>query len=491
VAYVLGCKVDVFISYPMEAEEWAKQFYKVLIKRLGQKVKDAEPYLASRNFRAGDVARSMLDNAGQAAIFLAIISQGSIEDPETKRFQAREVEAFRKQGPAGDRFIPILLESVSGRDIARVFLGEDSDEFVNTHNFFFENENGQEITLDSDVEPRPGEFTTQVASLAALLAEKLRAEKLRRLKQFKETENLKAGPFAGLTVLLAPLEPNLKDSEFEEEWTEIRELLFNDGVTILPEQDYQEDLSGLEQDLNKADMFVQILGLEKWERAKRQFAAASRVASQRELSILQWRMRMKTDTLPDDDRNLLEAPTVHATGFRGFPEFKNEIRKRLNETLERKRNAANEGTRPTDKPHIYITVDTSDLPLARRLQIVGRKFAYPEVMVDTEEERPRDFNEALQCTAGLVFLYGDTKPRFINLWGKRYIRDIGDPKVKKAREERGLDAYPKLLVLYYAPPKKEVKEEEQLMIPFELRPAGSQEQLVVEDFERICAELAR
>jgi hypothetical protein len=72
VAYVPGFKVDVFISYPVEAESWAKQFETALKEELSLKAKGAVTYLARKHLRAGEEDSEMLENARHAALFLAL-----------------------------------------------------------------------------------------------------------------------------------------------------------------------------------------------------------------------------------------------------------------------------------------------------------------------------------------------------------------------------------------------------------------------------------
>jgi hypothetical protein len=382
----------------------------------------------------------------------------------------REAEAFRELRPVGNRFVTIVLDAISGKDISKIMLDEHS-KFANKVNFFFQSENGRNITLRPELEPRA--YKLLVASLAEDLADKLR--------ELKRPKN----PLTGKTVLLAPLEPDIDEPDLTEKWNEIYQLLRSDGVTILPKQEYPIDETELNKaigaDVQKADMFVQLLSLEKWDRAKLQFGAAAKAATARDIPILQWRRRINAELLadlPEDDKNLLEGPTVRASSLQ---ELKNEIRERL------KQPPPNEPP-VGDRPYIYIAANTCDQSVAAQLQDRGRKKADAEVMVG--EQRRRNFKEALKRSTGLIFLYGGTKPDFINQWARQYIRDIGDPDIRKMREKRGLDARPKLTVLYRAPPKKEPQEEAQLMIPFEPLTFGSHEKLILEDIERICAELS-
>jgi hypothetical protein len=293
------------------------------------------------------------------------------------------------------------------------------------------------------------------------------------------------------------MEPDVDEHDLADKWSEIRELLLNDGVKILPEQAYSGDdaaiASALAADLEKARMFVQLLSVQKWERAKLQFAATqpSAVGGQQFASIrrspvvMQWRVGIKPEwieTLPPDDKALLGGPRTFAIRFQ---EFKNELRKELASIAT----TPESPPLPSTKPYVYIAADAADFAAASKLQDAGRrKGAYPCVMPDGEE-RAQDFSEALGCSNAVVFLYGSTKANFINLWLNRYLRKLSEDEIRSARQKRGLEPKPERAVLYEAPPEN---PQGQIMPPFDPLPRmGSRQELTVEDFERLCDELAR
>ena len=481
--YVPDVKVDVFISYPMEAEEWARQFDKLLTDILRHKVAKPEIYLARRNWRG--VSNEMLEHAGSTALFLAIVTRASLEDTGTIRFQELEAKAFGESRPEDYRFIPILLDSISEQDISKLWPLKGSNTFPKLRPFFIEDEDGYKITLKSDYEPI--QYQRRIAQLADDLA-----DKLRKLKKERKPKR----PFEGLTVFLAPMEPEVDEPDLAGKLGEIHELLRSDGVTILPEQAYSGDdaaiASALAADLEKAHMVVQLLSLQKWERAKLQFAAAQQSVRKqsgpgRRPAILQWRFPLRPELLaylPENDRELLEGPSTLVIDFQ---KFKNELRTGLNKI----RQEENEPPRPPPptKPYIYIAADAGDLAAASKLQDAGRrKGAFPCVMPDGEE-RLQDFSEAIECSNAVVFLYGSTKASFINFWLGRYVRKLCDDEIRAARQKRGLEPEPERAVLYEAPPEN---PQGQIMPPFDPLPRlGSRQELTVEDFERLCDDLAR
>jgi hypothetical protein len=112
-AYIPKAKRDIFISYPLEAEEWAQQFELDLRKELEQWVPASElrTYLAKRDWQLSP-SDEMLDEARQAAFFIAALVPGALSDDGLRFFQ-REWEAFTCSesvfGPVESRFAPVLI----------------------------------------------------------------------------------------------------------------------------------------------------------------------------------------------------------------------------------------------------------------------------------------------------------------------------------------------------------------------------------------------
>jgi hypothetical protein len=459
-AYVPGFKWDIFINYPMEAEEWARQFEHDLRAAPGlASIPGLTTYFAKRNWELGQVSDEMLDAARQSALFVAVLTEGSLAEAES-RFLGLEMKAFRESGSIGGRFCPIPLFPVAGSQLSALMPSENAQAFWNTNLEFFYREDDVPLWLRPDSELEKGSYRKRVEKASWFLKNRLNELRTR----LGGADKLEArGPFSGRTVLLGQKEPNV-----EAEWNAVRELLRNDGVTVLGDDDCaSEDFAAA---LLKADLFVQLLSpLDPTDRAKEQFAA---VAARGSVPILQWRRQINPkllERMDEDDRRLFDGSHVLAVGLE---EFKRAIRDKLKQLAN-----PPPPVKTGDKPFVYIAADSSDLPLAREIQAAARKEADVDVMAEEESKRVEDFDGGLKQATAVVFLYGGAERKFINWWLKQYMRKTRLWKV-----------YPKLTALYYAPPKKDT-EQEPLWGVEELRTVGSQEKFSLEPIDQICAEL--
>src|ERR1043166_5832113 len=106
-AYVPGFEWDIFINYPMEAEDWARQFEADLQKELAFLLSGKVAiYFAKRNWELGLNSNVMLEQARKSCLFLAILTRSSVTEGEN-RFLSKEGEAFRESGSVIGRFIPL------------------------------------------------------------------------------------------------------------------------------------------------------------------------------------------------------------------------------------------------------------------------------------------------------------------------------------------------------------------------------------------------
>jgi TIR domain len=462
--YVPAFTHDIFVSYPMEAEEWTNQLVEELRQAPGlAALKQLKLYFAKSDWRLGQASEDMLDAARNSALFIAVLTRDAVSE-EQSRFISREVRAFRESGSLNGRFCPIPLHPVNSQELSRLVPSENPQSFWNTNLEFFFKEDGVAMWLEPSVEPRQGDYRKRVTKLSWHLR-----DRLDELKTRQRTDSAgKKGPFAGKAVLLAR-----KEADIEREWHEVETLLRNDGVTLLSADELPLGTGGSNDAPQMPDLFVQLLSpLDPTENAKAQLAAIEALGS---VPILQWRKQTNPKLLAlmdEDDRMLFDGPRVVAVGLE---EFKRDIREKLKE-LARPR-AEIRGYE--EKPYLYITADTPDLRYAREVQAVARKRTVADVMLEDESERRADFEEGLKRAAGVVFLYGDAERRFIDRWLKEYVRKTSL-----------LQVHPKLVALYQAPPKKTADAEP--LVPFdELRRVGSQEEFSLEPIEEICAELYR
>jgi hypothetical protein len=473
-AYVPGFTWDIFFSYPMEAEDWTNQFLLDLKKELGMLLagKGLATYFAKRDWELGLVSDHMLEQARKSCLFLAILTRGSLAESET-RFLRKEWEAFRGSGSVIGRFIPLSLKKVSGKEILKAMPIGNDESFHNNNARFFVEQDGVEHTLRPDSDPRRAAlYHDEVAKVADHISKRLDEM---RLKQRVQNGSKTKGPFTGMTVLLSQKEPRI-----ESEWTEIHNLLSNDGVAILPTDNYPDDEAGFDTaiaaDLSRADLFVQLLSPgDEWEyqstdktsRAKLQLDAANK--AEKRVPVLQWCKPIKRERLEQLDQELFGASFLMVVGLE---EFKHAIR----ETLTK----LSKPPRPpdvTERPYLYIAADTPDWNHALDLQETATKDTIALVMSEEKEKRQADFVETVAMAKAVIFLYGESDPGFVAGWLNEY-----------AKLRTKLTKQPKIAALYRAPPKKPKK----LNNPFGkdmVRDVGSEEVFSLEAIQQICAEL--
>jgi len=481
-AYVPGFEWDIFLSYPMEAEGWTSQFEKDLKEDLALAATKVKIYRAQRDWQIG-VSDDMLDAARSSAIFVAVLTRDAIQDEERKRFLQREMAAFRDSNKESGRalkgrFCPISLHPIDEAKLSKAMPLDNPQAFWNMNIKFYFDYNGIPILLTPDRELQPGLYKRTVSSVAHQLRGRL-------------DELIKPPPpdeaFGGFTVFLARIDPS---SQVQAEREDIRKLLINDGVTVVPEE--TAELS--DATIQSAQLFVQLLSpLDSLSAARAQL----KLAEANEIKVFQWRKKLPNpkqdllvlDGLDEEDKAFCQgADTGLLEQFKvtireELDRIREETEKKLQEEVEKTRKANEEPAKtPADsgghvKPYLYITADTVDLRLARLLQAAVLKRADVDVM--DQEDRQNDFVEGLKLASAMVFLYGQTTPQFVNLWVKRYMR-----------ESRRLNLPAKIAAVYLAPPER--SEEEEPQRPFEeLRTEGSHKAFTVQGIEDICEELRR
>jgi hypothetical protein len=470
-AYVPGFKWDIFISYPMEAESWTKRFLEDLQDGTAlPSAKGLEIYFARKNWQLGGVSDDMLEAARASALFVAVLTKHSLAENE-KRFLQKEMEAFRESSSLKGRFCPIPLYPVAGSQLSKAMPIDNPGAFWNTNLEFFFYDDGIPLWLERDTEPQPGRYKRTVKKVAYQLR-----DRLDEIRNGTSGAPSNKGPFSRKAVLLARKEP---ESNVAKEWDDIRNLLVNDGATIVPSATSESDPIKLEAEfetaVRTADLFVQLFSpLDSLDRAMAQLKS---VEGRKSIPILQWRKRHSNsrmdlailEGLDEDGRKFCEGENVR-TGL--LEDFKLAIR----DELEKPTKPPPEIT-ISEKPYLYITADTSDLGLARKLQAAARKRTVAVVMEEDESQRREDFENGLMQASGVVFLHGNATRQFVDRWLREFVR-----------KTRLLKIHPMLAALYQAPPEK--TEEDEPLVPIdELRVEGSQKEFTLQGIEKICAEL--
>jgi hypothetical protein len=476
-AYVAGFEWDLFISYPMEAQAWTKDFSDDLLDGTDLPAATARIYFAARDWKLGETSDEMLEAARNSALFVAVFTRDSLSG-DHKRFLTKEMDSFQKSGPVKDRFCPIPLHPIDSSQLREAMPVKNREAFWNTNlNFFYDDGDGIPLRLKPDSEPKPGEYFKRVQKVAHQLRELL--DKLKRSRSDEARINSQ-GPFAGKIVFLARKDT---DTYIEKEWSTVRSTLLSDGPIVDPAEsdgpDADVDL------LQRADMFVQLFhALDRLEDAKAQLKAAEAEAKSRKskagrsLPILRWRKKHFNATadmnflknLPEEDQKFCEGAQ---TGT--LEEFKLAISDKLQELS----NPPPPPPPPDLQPYLYITADKSDRSLAIKLQARARVRTLADVMTRDEALQRDDFVAGLTRASGIIFLYGSAEAKFIEGWSKEFIRNAALSKLLPKFKNRKW--------LYLAPPEKGQSGE--LMLPFELRVEGSQTEFTLEGIENICAEL--
>jgi len=278
-------------------------------------------------------------------------------------------------------------------------------------------------------------------------------------------------PYANSIVVLAAQEPG---SDTEEEWHAIRKYLINYGVKVLSDQIGLADNSE-----SRNAVFVQLFSaLDRLDRARKQFEKCELTFKPNQ--IFQWRKTLPKSKLGsgidfesaalnaqnDQDRRFCEGAQTGS-----FEEFKLQVRSRLEKTVG-------------DRPYLYLTFDRSNESDDRyATKLVNVAAALADVKVMPSKNQKKDFFSALKRASGVVFLFGDTDPSFVEDWIGYYI----DGK-------RAMKANVKLAALYQAPPRDKGKREMELKIGLrreEWRMYGSRDEFLPEDIGQYCAELLR
>jgi hypothetical protein len=473
-AHTPGFEYDLFISYPTEATGWARQFQADLQSDMwlaaaaGLKI-----YFAPKSWELGEDSDGMLDAARNSAVFVAVLTPDSVRE-NSSRFLRKEMDAFRQSSPLKRRFCPIPLAPIDGAQLSKAMPTGNPDSFWNANLEFYYLEDGVPFRFEQN----DARYKKAVQKVAFQLR-----KRLDEIPSDADNAAGRKGPFAGMTVYLAPKVPG---SSVEQEWQDIQSLLLNDGVRVVSSAASDGDAARIGRESNAAEnagLFVQIFSAQEVDEAKAQLTTFKARMSGQSVPVLQWRKKFKQsiDTailkaLEEDDRGFCEGAQ---TGL--LEDFKVEIRSKL-----AKIKAAQEAPPPppqplSEQPYIYITADTPDRRLAQELQRTARELRAGTVAVimnEDETQRREDFESNLMVASGVVFLHGNATRRFVELWLNEFVK-----------KTRLLKLHPKIAALYQAPPEK--TEDELPSPPIKLPILGSQKEFTIAGIEKIYAELLR
>jgi hypothetical protein len=473
--YLSGFNNDIFISYASVDNEpdpqgvrWVSRFrddvYTALRQRLGQ---DVGIFFDQTDFRATDVLPRLLESARASAIFLAVCSPSYLLRDWTRK----ELTAFYEAAKAGggpNRLVTIELLRVeegslppelmnlkrtrfytTDKDSAIDFkLTPASERFKELYNErllqlatplvwllreIHDREQGPPAAVRVDQGPPAAVRVDQVPPTPARVDQvpptSVRVDQVRpapvRVDQAKESlpdrgerVEIMSEP---RTALLAQVTDDVYDDR-----QRVSSYLEDFGINVVPAGEYPESgskfASAVDADLQKADLFVQLLGRVRSNKppdlraqgeppksyAQFQYDAALR----RGIPILQWRHPdMNLDKIPpvNWDRLLLQSPDVRVMGLQ---EFMKEIRGKVEE-INRLKELTHQkaGDQTVTDGFIFINADRVDQELAQALFKVFNDHSWPAVVpMDDSSASAKDIQDDLEANLidcmGVFLLYG-------------------------------------------------------------------------------------
>src|SRR5262249_7847201 len=136
-AYIPGFKYDLFIGYPTEAGDWAKEFHEDLQHdmRLAA-ARGLKIYFAPKSWELGEDDDAMLDEARNSAIVVAVLTPDSVGE-DSGRFLRKEMQAFRQSSPLKRRFCPIPLAPIDGEKLSTAMPTGNPEGFWNANLEFY------------------------------------------------------------------------------------------------------------------------------------------------------------------------------------------------------------------------------------------------------------------------------------------------------------------------------------------------------------------
>jgi hypothetical protein len=459
-AIVPGFEYDLFVSYahaddlPEEGDEgWVGQFVKRLEPALRQRLGGDEKlriFFDNRETGANYELTELLTAVRQSALLLAVSSPGYA----ARGWPRQELETFVGQTHDPSRLFAVECLPVGADECLPAAL-----------------ENHYRVKLWKPSGPKNTPMPLPIADGVEFkpLIHYLAAEIRDKLLSMKNLPNSRAGTPArkGLVVdaegAKAPgaardasrngskktVLVSQPTDDIEEEAEQLRSYLkqYEDAITLVPVMGYPQGGEAFKaafgQDLDQADLFIQLLG----HRAGRlppdlpegytryQFEAAKTAG----VPIMQWR-RPDLDVQAVSDptyKSMVAADTVVASGLEAF---KRQILDWVRDSLSRsqRRPEARAAT-------VFINADNSDMNVARDVERECLRHALTTILpiagVSSEETR-KDLEESLTDCDVLLFIYGETTPA----WIRSQLRQFS-----KIRPQRQAD--PKLLAICNGPPR--------------------------------------
>lgn len=465
-SFVERFKYDLFISYAHADDapdasgcKWVSAFVTHLDRALRQRLggpKSLDIFFDSHHLHPNNQLDSLLEAVRTSAIFLAVASRSYANRDWTRE----ELAAFAAPMPDFGRLFAIEYLPLDAGDAYPAPLE------LHYRKPFFRGE-GVNGSLSMPVSPI---FDARAFNdLVHDVAEKIRLQLI----------SLKRGPTAGTAdparlpasasrgtgvpdaapvpaatitppsdprsrrVLLAQVTDDLEDNR-----EQVRRYLEQFGIEVLPGDVYPQGgadfARAFTDDLERADLFVQLLGASPGRRPRDLPQGYTRfqheAAGLRGVRILQWRRPdLDLETVDNlEHRAFLNGQTVIATGLESFKEEIRGLAQRPAQVPESRKSQAG---------FVFIDAAQQDLPVAERIRDEFGRYDLSSFMPlsdGTSEEVRLDLEENFRECDALVLVYGETPGVWVRGQARMY---------SKHRSER--KTQPKGGVIFAGPPEKQ------------------------------------
>src|SRR5262245_43982668 len=171
-AYIPGCKYDLFISYAHFDNEadtqdirWVSRFQTDLKKALRQRLgTDPEIFFDSRDLQAHHEIDSLMGEVAGSATFVPILSPSYIK----REWTMREIEAFERLQIGYNRIVTVELLPVKEYEIPQRFLR------LKRMQFWWSDEAEEDVPLKLTPKSNPDKYDRRLQTLAHAMEELLR-----------------------------------------------------------------------------------------------------------------------------------------------------------------------------------------------------------------------------------------------------------------------------------------------------------------------------
>lgn len=445
VAFVPGCKHDVFVSYahvddepvPGQTEGWVTSFVRTLNWRLRQlcgRPDDLSIWMDRELARTVNFSDQIIESLHDTAVLLIVLSPGYVSSNWCKKERDTFLAFVKERLDRGSKVFVIERYPVDLDDRPREI------SYLLGYRFWKAiNEQGPQILGHPHPVPnRDQEYYDKLEQVARELdgtLKQLARGKSPNLPTSIETLSCPAVYLAEVTDDLDTLRE------------QVARYLQQADFRILPQKRYSPEATEFQaaatKDLQESVLFVQLLSAvsgKKLTGSVQSFVECQyQLALQANKPILQWRARdLRVNEISDSvHRALIENTTVQSLELE---DFKQEIVLLVKAAVaERESDNGQAETTPT-QPFVFVNVEHDDLPLANEigeyLQRHGFIHALP-MCEGTAEEIRKDLEDNLLDCDGVIIVYGVITSR----WVREQLRQYCKTMYRRQRQLRALAVY--------------------------------------------------